>query len=218
MGVIDAEDAYTLGDPEADHALELLPEGLPVCCVEVKRINILIFLGRIFGVLHGAIRAPLEPFRVLLHIRMIGSTLEGNVESYLYAMLLSCGEQAPEIVQGPELGMDSRMPANGRSDGPGTAWIVGSGHGGIVLALAVDLANRMNGRKIEDIKTHVRQVGQTCLAILEGTMLAWQRRAGARKHLIPGAKAGLVTVHHHRELAWRGGRKTAVRIPRHKLA
>src|SRR5262249_35516118 len=142
-------------------------------------------------------------------IRMIRSTLEGNVESYLYAMLLSCGEQAPEIVQGPELGMDSRMSASGRPDGPRTAWIIGSGHGGIVLALAVDLANRMNGRKIEDIKTHTCQVGQTCLAILEGTMLAWQWCAGAWKHLVPDAEAGLVTIHHHRELAWRGGRKTA---------
>src|SRR5215467_14464749 len=218
MGVIDAEDAYALSDPEADHALELLPQGLPVCCVEVKRINILIFLGRIFGVLHGAIRPPLEPLRVLLHIRMIGGTLEGNVESYLYAILLGCGAQALEIVQGPELWMDGRMPAGGRPDSPGTAWIIGSGDGSIVLALAVDLANRMNGRKIEDIKTHTCQVGQTCLAILKGTMLAWHRRAGAWKHLIPGAEAGLGTVYHHRELAWGGSRKTVVRIQGHEPA
>src|SRR5215813_550123 len=114
--------------------------------------------------------------------------------------------------------MDSHMPASCRSDGPGTAWIVGRGHGGIVLALAMYLANRMNGRKIEDIKTHTCQVGQTCLAILEGTMLAWHRRAGAWKHLIPGTEAGLVTVHHHCELAWGGGYKTAVRIHGHELA
>src|SRR5215470_7364701 len=218
MGVIYAEDTHALRDPEADNALELLPEGSPVRCVEVKGIDILIFLGRIFRVLHGAIRAPLEPLRVLLHIRMIGDTLEGDVEGYLYPVLLSCGEQALEIVQGPELGMDGRMPAGGRPDGPGTAWIIGSGNGGIVLALAVDLANRMNGRKIEDIKTHTCQVGQTCLAILEGTMLAWHRRAGAWKHLIPGAEAGLVTVYHHRELAWGGSRKTAVRIQGHEPA
>src|SRR6266851_261837 len=216
VGVVHAQDAHALLDPEADNALEFLPECLPMRRVKVKGVDVLIFLGRIFGVLHGAIRAPPEPLRVLLHIGMIGGALEGDIESYLYPILLGCGDQAPEIVQGPELWMDGRMPAGGRPNGPGTAWIIGGGHGGIVLALAVHLANRMNGRKIENVKTHTRQVGQTCLASLEGTVLAWHRRAGAWKHLIPGAKAGLVTVHHHRELAWGGGGKTAVRIQGHE--
>ena len=114
--------------------------------------------------------------------------------------------------------MDGHMPAGSRPNGPGTARIIGGSHGGIVLALAVDLANGMNRRKIEDVKTHTRQVGQTCLAILEGPVLAWHRRAGAWKHLIPGAEASLVTVHHHRELAWGGGRKMAIRIHRHEPA
>ncbi len=218
MGVVDAEDAHALLGPEADHALELLPEGLPVRRIKVKGINVLIFLGRIFRILDGAIGAPPEPLRVLPHIGMIGGALEGDVESYLYPILPSCGNQASEIVQGPKLWMDSCMPAGGRSNGPGTAWIIGGGHGGIVLALAVDLANRMNGREIEDVKTHTRQIGQTCLTILECPVLAWQRRAGARKHLVPGAEAGLVTVHHHRELTWGGSGKTAVRIQGHQRA
>src|SRR5215813_1954528 len=202
MGVVDAEDAHALLDPEAENAFEFLPERLPVLCLKVKGINVLIFLGRIFRVLHGAIGAPPEPLRVLLHIGMIGGALEGDVESYLYPILLSFGDQAPEIVQSPELWMDGRMPAGSRPNGPGTAWIIEGGHGSIVLALAVHLANRMNGRQIEDVKTHARQVGQSCLAILEGPVLAWHRRAGAWNHLIPGAEAGLGTVHHHRELAW----------------
>ena len=128
-------------------------------CIKVKGIDVLIFLGRIFGVLHGAIRAPPEPLRVLLHIGMIGGALEGDVERYLYPILLGCGDQAAEIVQGPELWMDGHMPAGSRPNGPGTAWIIGGGHDGIVLALAVHLANRMNRGKIEDVKTHTRQVG-----------------------------------------------------------
>src|SRR5215510_10978166 len=159
MRVVHTENAHALLDPEADDALELLPECLPVRRVKVKGIDVLIFLRRVFRVLHSAIRAPPEPLRVLLHIGMIGRTLESDVEGYLYPILLGCGEQAPEIVQGPELGMDGSMPAGSRANGPGTAWIIGSGHGGIVLALAVDLANRMNGREIEDVKTHMRQIG-----------------------------------------------------------
>src|SRR5262245_56892404 len=106
--------------------------------------------------------------------------------------------------------MDGSMPAGGRPNGPGSAWVIVAGHAGIVLALAVDLANRMNGREVEDVKTHTRQVGQTCFAILEGYVLAWHRRARAWKHLIPGAEASFVTVHHHRKLAWGGGGKPAI--------
>src|SRR5215475_12804833 len=218
MRVVHTENAHALLDPEVDDALELLPECLPVRCVKVKGIDVLIFLGRIFRVLHSAIRTPPEPLRVLLHIGMIGGTLEGDVEGYLYPMLLGCGNQAPEIVQGPELWMDGRMPTGIRPNGPGTAWVIGGGYGGIVLALAVDLANRMDGREIEDVKTHMRQIGQTCFAILKRTVLAWQRRAGARKHLVPGAEAGLGTLYHHRELTWGGGSKTAVRIQGHQRA
>src|SRR5438105_13619968 len=131
MGVVDAEDAHALLDPEADDMLELLPEGLPMLCIKVEGIDVLVFLGRIFGILHGAIRTPPEPLRVLLHIGMIGGALEGDVERYLYAILLGCGDQAAEIVQGPELWMDGRMPAGSRPNGLGTAWIIGGGHDGI---------------------------------------------------------------------------------------
>src|SRR5207237_3847728 len=121
----------------------------------------------------------------------IGGALESDVERYLYPILLGFGNQVPEIVQGAELWMDGRMPAGGRANSPGTTWIIGSSHGGIVFALAVHLANRRNGRTIQDVKTHTRQVGQTCLAVLEGPVLAWHRRAGARKHLVPGTDARL---------------------------
>src|SRR5919197_3727017 len=100
MGVVHAEDAHALLDPEAENAFEFLPECLPMLCLKVKGVDVLIFLGRIFGVLHGAIRAPPEPLRVLPYIGMIRGALEGDVESYLYSILLGFGNQAPEIVQG----------------------------------------------------------------------------------------------------------------------
>ena len=178
MGVVHAEDAHALLDQEADDALELLPEGSPRRRIKVKGIDVLIFFGRVFRVLHGAIGALLEPLRVLLHIGMVRGTLESDVEGYLYPILLGLREQAPEIVQGPELWMDGHMPAGSRPNGPGTAWAIRSSHGGIVLALAVDLANGMNGRKIEDVKPHTRHIRETCLAILEGPVLARHQGRG----------------------------------------
>src|SRR5690349_12398549 len=129
MGVVDAKDAHALLDPEAENAFEFLPECLPMPCLKVKGVDVLVFLGRIFGVLHGAIRAPSEPLRMLLHIGMIRGALEGDVESDLYPILLGFGDEAPEIVQSPELWMDGRMPAGSRPNGPGTAWIIEGGHG-----------------------------------------------------------------------------------------
>src|SRR5215471_15336711 len=170
MGIVHAKDAYALLDPEADDTLEFLPEGLPMLCIKIEGINVFILLRGILRVLHGAIRALPEPLRVLLHIGMIGGALKGNIERYLYAILLGFGEQAPKIVEAPELWMNGHMAARGRSNGPGAAWITGGSHGGIVLALAVELANRVNRREIEDVKTHTRQIRQTCLTILESAV------------------------------------------------
>src|SRR5919202_467498 len=112
MGVVHAEDAHALLDPEAENAFELLPECLPMLCLKVKGVDVLILLGRIFRILHGAIRAPPEPLRVLPHIGMIGGALEGDVEGDLYPILLGFGKQAAEIIQSPELGMNGRMPTS----------------------------------------------------------------------------------------------------------
>src|SRR5712692_8188133 len=111
MRVVYTEEAHTLRDPEAHDVLQFLPERVPMWGFKVKGVDIFVLLGGIFGVLYGAIRTPAEPLRMLLHVGMIGGALEGEVEGDLDSVLLSFGDQCPEVCQGSELRMHGRMSA-----------------------------------------------------------------------------------------------------------
>src|SRR5262249_33730783 len=115
-----------------------------------------------------------------------------------------------------ELRMHGHMATGCGANGPGTAGIVEAGHRGIVLPLTMRLPDGMNGREVEHVKAHARYIGEARCTGLEGAMLAWHRSAGAWKHLIPGAEAGLVAIYHHRELAWVDRSKVAVGVGGHQ--
>ena len=70
--VIHAEDGDALLDPEQEDGEQLFPEPAPVCRLEVERIDVLILLGRIFGVLDRAVGAEDKPLRMLLDPGVIG--------------------------------------------------------------------------------------------------------------------------------------------------
>src|SRR5919199_1218106 len=64
--VVDSEHADAAVRPLKHDVTPRGPQPLPIRRPEVEWINILVFLGRIFGELYGAIRAVIEPLRVLL--------------------------------------------------------------------------------------------------------------------------------------------------------
>ncbi len=70
--VVDAQDPNALLDPEADHVGQALPQRRPVLGLEVERVDVLVFLGRVLGVLDTAVGALAEPCRVLAYPRMVG--------------------------------------------------------------------------------------------------------------------------------------------------
>src|SRR3954453_10764416 len=78
--IIDAKNRHALLDPELEDAFQLFPQVLPVFRFEIEWIDVLIFLWRILGVLYGAVRTPREPFRMLLHVRMVRRALERDIE------------------------------------------------------------------------------------------------------------------------------------------
>ena len=55
----------------------------------------------------------------------------------------------------------------------------------------------MDRRQVEHIEAHRGDIGQTQLAVLKGAMLAGDRRARARKHLIPCAEARFLPIDRH---------------------
>src|SRR5580704_5538538 len=118
MGIVDAKYFDAAGNPEIDDAFELVPQSAPIACFEIERIDVLVFLRRVLGVLHAAVGPMLEPLRMLRDVRMVGSALKRNVR-----------------------------------------------------ALAIDAADGMNGRKIQHIEAHFRQIRQPRLDIAEFSML-----------------------------------------------
>ncbi len=61
--VVDAEDLDAVVDPELEDGEELFPEAAPVGGLEVERVDVLVLLGRVFGVLDGAVGTMEEPVR-----------------------------------------------------------------------------------------------------------------------------------------------------------
>lgn len=69
--IVDTEDANALFDPEANHVTEFFPEVFPVIAVKVERVDVLVLLGRVLGVLDGTVRAAVKPLGMLGDVGMI---------------------------------------------------------------------------------------------------------------------------------------------------
>src|SRR5450759_5079355 len=197
MRVVNPEDPHTLLDPELDDALQLIPQFLPVLCLEVEGVDVLILLGRVLGVLGRAIRPATKPLRMLADVRVIGSTLKGDVERQLQAVLCCAGHQAPEVLESTELWMHRFVSAFRRADRPGAAGVIRSGRRAVVAPLAEAAADGVDRRQIEDVEAHGGDVIQAFLDVPERAVQARLRRAGAREQLVPRAEAGARAVHHH---------------------
>ena len=78
--VVDAEDLDAVADPELEDRAQLVPQALPVLGLEVERVDVLVLLRRVLGVLDRAVGALAEPGRVLRDERVVGRDLEGDVE------------------------------------------------------------------------------------------------------------------------------------------
>ena len=94
------------------------------------------FLGGFSAYLIGAVGPVPEPLGMLADVGMVGRALEGDVQRDLEAELARARDQAVEVVERAELGMDRLVPALGRADGPGAAGVAGSGGQRVVRPLA----------------------------------------------------------------------------------
>src|SRR4030043_536401 len=120
-----------------------------------------------------------------------------------------------EFLHRPELGMDGPMPSLFRSNGPRTSHIIRICLKDIVLPFSVRPPNRMDGREVEDVKTHPRDLGKNLLAILERSVLPRARRKGSWKKFIPGAEEGPLSFDHHRQFLPIEGSKSPVGVSAH---
>ena len=152
--IIHAEDPYSLLRPEEHDAAKLLPELLPVIVLKLQGVDVFILLGRIFGVLHGPVGTPPEPFGMSLDIGMIWRTLKGEVKGDLQTMFSRPVQKPAEVIQGSEFGMNRFVTACIRSNCPWASRIACGAARRVILAFPMALADRMNGRQIQHIESH----------------------------------------------------------------
>src|SRR6185312_15589548 len=122
---------------------------------------------------------------MLLDPGMVRRSLHREIEGDLDAERLAGGDEAPEILERAESRLDRAMSAMARADGVEAAGLAGLGPDGIIVALAVDLADRMDRRQIHRVEAHRLDVGQARDAILEGGAASRQPALAARHHLVP---------------------------------
>ncbi len=155
---------------------------------EVDGVDVLVLLGRVLGVLDGAVGPVVEPGRVLLHPRVVGRALEGVIESDLHVVVAGGLDQVLEVVDGAQAGLDGGVAALGAADGPRTARVVGTGLERVVGPLAVADADGVDGREIEDVEAHGCHPGD---AVVGGGP---QAALGAGEELVPGGEHGPLAV------------------------
>ena len=104
-----------------DDVEQRVPELAPGRALEVQRVDVLVALGRVLGVLDGAVGAGAEELRVLGDPRVVGRALEGQVERDLQAVLARGGDERVEVLERAEIGVEGGVAALRGADGPRAA-------------------------------------------------------------------------------------------------
>ena len=90
---------------------------------------------------------------------MIGRALEGDVHREVHATLLARLRQVFEIGNRSELRMHGPVAAVCGADGPWAPIVSWCSDDVVVRAFAEGRSDRMNGREIKDVESHVRDLG-----------------------------------------------------------
>ena len=157
--VVDAEDPHAVRHPELHDPQHLAADAGRVV-VEVHRVDVLVLLRRVLGVRDRPVRARGEELRVRGHPRVVGRRLQREVEGDLEVELTGARDEGVEVLERPEVGVDRVVAAVLAADRPRRAGVLGARGQGVVGALAVDLADRVDRREVDDVEAHLRDRGR----------------------------------------------------------
>src|SRR5262249_35453549 len=187
-------------DPEQQSIAQLVPQSLAVGIVEIDIHNVLVLLGRILGIFDRTVGPEAEPLRMLAHPRVVRGALDSEIERHLDSERRGGGDETAEIRERAEFRVDGAVAAFRGTDRVGAAGIARLRHGAVVLAFAVDPADRMDRDEIDNVETEPRDLRKARNAILEAGALAGHPPLTARKHFIPRSKARRFAVDDDLEL------------------
>ena len=169
-------------------------ERAPVLAFEVERIDVLVLLRRVLGVLHRAVRPVPEPLRMLADIRMVGGALQRHVERDLDAPRAGRVHQPAEVLERAERRMDGGVTAFLRADRPGTARIRRGGFERVVRALALRPPDRVDRRQVQDVEPEVGEIGEPGFGVAKRPVAPGLRTGRARKQFVPGTEARALAI------------------------
>ena len=104
---------------------------------------------------------------------------------------------SPNSSNVPRSGWTLRVAAFRGADGPGAARVPRRRVRRAVPTLAAGPPDRMDGRQVEDVESHVRHVRQLGPHVGEGAVAVRVGGGRTREHLVPGAETGPLPVGHH---------------------
>ena len=90
-----------------------------------------------------------------------------------------------KVLEGSKRRMNRVVAALGRADGVGAARIVRAGLERVVAPLSIGLADRVNGRKVDDVEAHVADGRQPADDVVERAVTVRIAALGAGKELVP---------------------------------
>ncbi len=143
---------------------------------------------------------------MLLEPGVIRRALHGKIERDFHLQQPAGCDEFAKILQRAQFRMHRIVAAFGAADRVGASRIAFRRRHGVVAALAVGMADRVDRGQIHHVKSHRGNVGQAFDAILEGTMLARRLALAARYHLVPRAISRARSVRHQ----WKQGRPRQV--------
>ena len=100
-------------------------------------------------------------------------------------------------------------------DAPRAADVVGSGGGGVVGALAVDHADRMDRRQVQHVEAHRSDVVEPVDRVAQRCVSGRRGDRGAREELVPGAEPGPFGIDLQRQRTAGGERLANGLTPEH---
>ena len=134
---------------------------------------------------------------MLAHVGMVRRAIQGEVQRHLKAQRPGFPEEKLEVVHRAEGGLDRAVAAGRAADGPRRPDVAGLADGGVVLALAVGDADRVDGRQVDHVEAHAHGVFQRRPTVAEGGVGDPVGDRIAREELVPRREARLLPLDDH---------------------
>ncbi len=211
VGIVHPEDPHPVVHPVPQDPDRLRDQAVHVR-VEGDGVDVLVLLGRVLGMGDGAVRAVVEPLRVLVDPGVVRRALQGEVQRHFQAQLRGPVHEAVEVLDGAQAGVDGVVAALGGADRPGHADVAGAGGEGVVGALAEGRADGVDRGEVDDVEAHRRDRLQPARGGAEGAVGLLGGALGTREELVPGAVQGAFPLHQQGQRI-AGGHQLPQRVP-----